>query len=53
MQKSDVFDLAGVCLVAMFAYMVWPPAVLLVVAAACFVASAQAHRRAVRRGAGL
>lgn len=44
MTKSDVFDLLGVCLVALFAYSIWPPAVLLVFAIACFAASSVAHR---------
>ncbi len=44
MTKSDVFDLLGVCLLALFAYSIWPPLVLLVIAVACFVAGSTAHR---------
>lgn len=38
MGKSDVFDLLGVTLLALFGYAVWPPLTLLVVGLACLQA---------------
>lgn len=39
MSKTDVLDLLGVCLLATFAFVVWPPLPLLVVGLAALYAS--------------
>lgn len=38
-KKSDILDAAGAGLLSTFSYFVWPPLPLLVVGAACLLAS--------------
>lgn len=44
MSKTDVLDVAGVCLLALFAFAVWPPLCLLVVGVAALLISRGAAR---------
>ena len=44
MTKADVFDLLGVCLLAVFAFAVWPALSLLVVGLAALAAGRASHR---------
>lgn len=44
MSKTDALDLAGVCLLALFAFALWPPACLLVVGVAALMISRGASR---------
>lgn len=39
MSKTDLLDLAGACLVTLFAFAVWPPLALLVFGVALLLAS--------------
>lgn len=39
MSKTDVLDLAGLCLLTVFAFAVWPPAALAVFGVGCLAAS--------------
>lgn len=43
MSKADVFDLLGVCLLALFGYAIWPPLCLGLVGVAALLAGRAAH----------
>ena len=44
-KKTGILDAAGVGLLSAFVYFVWPPLVLLVIGAACLLASWQMTRQ--------